>query len=163
MYYTSLGHFKTKLKLLTWLQLILRRLLTYHTTSEKSPLSRQRAEHQISSQTMGHKMWDLWRRINCVVTDRVQFECESGKWKKKETGRMLKEECTKVKCQSSRRQWLMETQTGLDIDLRLRRTFEVRCFFNHVRNSAHSFRLHAGLHMHKHKHIHTSYVGILQY
>lgn len=143
MCHTLLVNFKTKFQLLPWQQLILPRLLTYHTTSERSPLSGQRAEHQISgessratySQTMGHKLWDLWRRINKWFTgDRnayillqltgVQFECASVKWKKK-TGKTLKD-CVKVMCQSSSRRWLMSMQAGLDTYLRLRMIFEVR-------------------------------------
>lgn len=100
MRYTSLVNFKTKSQLLTGQRLILRRLLTYHTTSERSPLSEQRAEHQISgessratySQTMGHKMSDLCQMINSDSLETktpillqlpgVKFEYEPVKWKK---------------------------------------------------------------------------------
>lgn len=141
MCYTLLLNFKTKFQLLPWQQLILRRLLTCNTTSERSPLSGQRAEHQISrersratySQTMGHKMCDIWRRINsdsvatemcicCCNRPQLKFEHESVKWKKKwdvdgmYEGDMLKQQQTVTNVRGDR---------GLDIDLRLRTTFEV--------------------------------------
>lgn len=90
--YTWLALFKTKFQLLIWQQLILRGFLNYHTTSERTPLSGQRAEPDLwgeleSRITTGHKIWDLCRRISggSLETETSTYcciwpVCESVKW-----------------------------------------------------------------------------------
>lgn len=168
MCHTLLVNFKTKFQLLPWQQLILPRLLTYHTTSERSPLSGQRAEHQISgessratySQTMGHKLWDLWRRINKWFTgDRnayillqltgVQFECASVKWKKNWEdveglceGDVSKQQQTVTNVHAGRAWHIFETENDL-----WSKTPDEEAFFIMSWNSSNSLRLHMHMKM----------------